>query len=449
MEQNVLYAGYASVKVTPPMGNAVPGYFEKRLSDGFLTDLYLRATAFSCGDEKAVIICCDAIGLKAAYYEILKKKIAERCGMSEDAIYITCSHSHTSYRITVPGKEMDLQDVFMLRLYQQFCDCVQFAFEDLKPCTLKIASGSAQKVGFIRRYRMKDGTCKTNPGIGNPDVVGPDAVQDESVQLIRVVREGGKEILLVNFGTHADVIGGTKYCYDWPGYLVEDLVGAFGGEVEAMTLVGCEGDSNHINVFLPKGSMRKGVPVAKRMARILAGEVLKIYDDAKDVACAKIAYGYQIVKVGKNPYDPADLPEAYEVREIYRKTGKQNPPELKEGGYKLNIPEALRIIANLDRPEFFELRISTLQIGNIAFVGFPGESFVSIGMDVKAASKMDMTITTCLTNGSEGYFPDKAAFAEKGYERSTSPFAHDCAQILVDAGIELVNAMEKLEPSEA
>ena len=445
MENRVLSAGFAKVKVTPPMGNPVPGYYEKRFSEGFLTDLYLRATAFSDGETKAVIFSCDAIGMKAAYFDILKKKIAQRCDMSEDAIYITCSHSHTSYRITVPATENeDDNDIFLKRLYQQFCDCAQFAFEDLKPCTLKIAAGTAQKVGFIRRYRMKDGSCKTNPGIGNPDVVAPDAVQDESVQLIRVIREGGKEILLVNFGTHADVIGGCKYCYDWPGYLVEDLVGAFDGEVEAMTLVGCEGDSNHINVFRPKGSINKGVSVAKRMARILAGEVLKIYDDAKEVDGSKITFGYKIVQVGKNPYDPADIPEALEVREIYRKTGKQNPPELKEGGYKLNIPEALRILANLERPEFFHLRVSALQLGNIAFIGFPGESFVSIGMDVKAGSKMDMTITTCLTNGSEGYFPDKAAFAEKGYERSTSPFAHDCAKVLSDAGLELVNAMEKL-----
>ena len=445
MENRALYAGFASVKVTPPMGNHIPGYYHKRYSDGFLTELYLRATAFSDGENKAVIFACDAIGMKASYFDILKKKIAQRCDMSEDAIYITCTHSHTSYRITVPAEASeDDNDIFLKRLYQQFCDCAQFAFEDLKPCTLKIATGFAQKVGFIRRYRMKDGSCKTNPGIGNPDVVAPDAVQDESVQLVRVIREGGKEILLVNFGTHADVIGGNKYCADWPGYLVEDLVGAFNGEVEAMTLVGCEGDSNHINVFRPKGSINKGVSVAQRMARILAGEVLKIYDDAKEVDGSKIAFGYKIVQVGKNPYDPADIPEALEVREIYRKTGVQNPPELKEGGYKLNIPEAMRILANLERPEFFQLRVSALQLGNIAFIGFPGESFVSIGMDVKAGSKMDMTITTCLTNGSEGYFPDKAAFAEKGYERSASPFAHDCAKLLSDAGLELVNAMEKL-----
>ena len=40
-----LYAGFAKVKVNPPMGINVPGYFRKRWSDGFITDLYLEAIA--------------------------------------------------------------------------------------------------------------------------------------------------------------------------------------------------------------------------------------------------------------------------------------------------------------------------------------------------------------------------------------------------------------------
>ena len=444
MEQTVgtMYAGYASVRVDPPMGIHVPGYYSKRASEGFITNLYLRATAFSDGENKAVIISADAIGINASYFNLIKGKIAARCGIGDESIFITCTHSHTAYRMWDPGENMDDTSIFLRGLMQQFCDVAQFAFEDLKPCTMKIASGSAQKVGFVRRYLMKDGSYKTNPGIGNPDVVDYAAQQDESVQLIRFVREGAKEILFVNFGTHADVIGGCKYCADWPGYLGESLKGAFGGEAEVMVIVGAQGDSNHINVFRPKGSINKGTIVAQRMARIIAGEVLKIYDDAKDIPNGKVAGYAKMVKIGKNPYDPADIPEALEVRKIYQETNIQNPPQLKERGFKLNVPEALRILANLERPEFFELRVSALQIGNVAFVGFPGEPFMEIGSGVKADSKMDMTFIATCTNGCEGYFPDAGSFAVAGYERSASPFAHDCAKILTNAGREIVAEME-------
>ena len=40
------------------------------------------------------------------------------------------------------------------------------------------------------------------------------------------------------------------------------------------------------------------------------------------------------------------------------------------------------------------------------------------------------------------------AFAEKGYERSTSPFAHDVADILVEGALDLINNMEMIVPEE-
>lgn len=442
MSQNTLRAGFHCMTVRPPMGINVPGYFSPRYSDGFINDLHLRAVAFSCGDQKAVIFSCEAVGIRADAFNVIKKKIAERCNMDENAVYINCIHSHTSYRITLPGTKLDDDDIFKLRLQQQFADCAQFAFEDLMPCSVKIAEGEAKGVGFIRRYRMKDGTCKTNPGVGNPNILSFEGVQDHSLQMIRFVRENAKEIVMVAFGTHADVIKGSKYCSDWPGYLVDNINGAFGGDVEAMTILKVEGDSNQVDAFRPKGSVTSGVEFAKRMARILAGEALKIYDSARDVSCNKISAFTKDLKIGKNAYDPADVPTAEAIRKIYLEKGN-SAPELKE--FKMGVPEALRIMANLSRPEFFEIRMHALQIGNIAFVGIPGEPFTSIGRAITDASKMDMTIVTACTNGHEGYYPDYSAFAEDGYESKWTPFASNCGEILIGGGLDMINEMEKIQ----
>ena len=437
-----LYAGYAKEKVTPPMGLNVPGYFSKRYSDGIITDLYLHATAISDGENKAIFFSCDAIGMSPDAYKILREKIAERCQLDPNSVYLHCTHSHTAFRVTVPGKENNANDIFLHRLYQQFADAAQFAFEDLKLVTaVKTARGEVKGVGFIRRYRMKDGTCKTNPGIGNPDILDFDGVQDESLQIVRLIREEAKEILLVNFGTHPDVIGGTKYCADWPGYVMENLIGAFDGNIEVLYLNGCQGDSNHHNCFLPKGSPRKGVPLAQRMARKISGEVLKIYDNAQDIAYNKIAFSNKIVEVGLNPHDPADEEEAKEIHKLYHELQTSADPVFKQ--YKLNVPEALRIVRNMNRKDpTIKLQVSAVQLGDIAFIGLPGEPFVDIGRQIKERSKMGMTICTCVTNGGCGYFPTASAFAEKGYERSTSPFAHNVAELLVNGALDLIEEME-------
>lgn len=442
MSEQTLLAGFHCEIVRPPMNLRIPGTYTPRYADGFVTDLHLRAIALACGDRKAIIFNCEAIGVETKAFNVIKKKVAERCRMDENAVYINCVHVHTAYRITAYGTEdIDDNDIFLMRLCQQFADCAQFAFDDLKPCTVKVATGEAKGVGFIRRYRMKDGSCRSIPPVGSPDIASFEGEQDNSLQLVRFVRAGGKEIVMTAFGTHADVVTGTKYSADWPGYLVEFITGAFQGEVEAMTILKCEGDSNHKNAFWPKGTICKGVDFAKRMARILAGEALKIYDSAVDVPCNKIAFFTKDIKIGKNACDPADIPIAEAVQKIYAEKGEA-APELK--AFKMEKSEALRIIANLSRPEFFEIRLHALQIGNLAFVGIPGEPFTSIGRAITEASKMDMTIVTACTNGSEGYYPDYAAFLEDGYESKVSPFASNCGEILIGGGLDMINEMQKI-----
>ena len=57
---------------------------------------------------------------------------------------------------------------------------------------------------------------------------------------------------------------------------------------------------------------------------------------------------------------------------------------------------------------------------------------------------MPMTMVTAITNGYEGYYPDAGAYNEPGYsyEKSTSPFAPDCAQKLIDGAMQVLQALQ-------
>jgi hypothetical protein len=228
--------------------------------------------------------------------------------------------------------------------------------------------------------------------------------------------------------------------------MVDYLKGALGGDAEVLFFNGCEGDSNHFNPWLPKGTPRKGVDISQRMGRKIAGEVLKLYDDAKDVAFDSIDYGSVFVKVGKNPYDPEDVPAASKIREVYLRVHDIRSPELKPLTTKLNVPEAMRIMANLERPEFFELRLTLLRLGDAAFVGIPGEPFQDIGIAIKEKSPFPVTVVTACTNGHEGYYPTRAAFEVGGYERSTSPYAWDVAELLEERALDGLNELRSRDP---
>ena len=428
-----LWAGYAETVITPPLGLGIPGYYLPRPATGIVTDLYLRAIAFSDGEKRALFFSCDCISTRNKGYQDLIEMIAKRTGVDLDSIYIACNHSHTSFRLSAPDQVDDPEfSIYLRQLFFTFCDLAETALEDLKPAKIKAALGEAKGVGYIRRYRMKDGTVKTNPPLGSPDIERFESEHDDSLQLIRIIREGGKEILMVNFGTHADVIGGSRYCSDYSGFMVENLKGAFLGEVEAVFFNGAEGDSNHRSSFFPSDSpLKKGIFPAQRMGRILAGTVLKLYDDAKEIDFDRIASCRRILKFAKNPYDPADVPIAKEMVQIYNEKGPKSP-ELNE--YRINVPEAFRILDNLDRPEFFEFHLTAIRIGQIAFVGIPGEPFQQIGMDIRKESPFPFTLVTSCTNGGEenAYYPTYEAFQQNGYEKSASLFASDCAKVITD-----------------
>lgn len=440
--ENRMYAGFHSMVITPYIGLEIPGYYHIRKADGVETDLMLRAAAFACGDQKVVIFNCETIGIKADAFDQIKEKVAAKCDISPDAIYINCVHSHTSVRIYSADDSMTDLDIYLHRLFQNFADCAWYAFQDLKPCTLEMAVGKAENAAFVRKYRMKDGTAKTNPKSRDPEIVAPISCPDQSVPVIRVRREDAKEIVIVGFAAHADTIGGTKYTPDWPGYLVHLIDRALDGEVHTMFLLGPEGNVGTKNAIDPDKSVpgTKGAARARAMARRVGAEVLRIYDTTKPVESNSIAYAHKYVQVGKNSYDPEQLPMVEELVKIYREKGEK-AEELKN--YPMNYREALRIRANLSRPEFFNLRISGIRLGEIAFVGIPGEPFASIGMDIKAASPIEKTVVTACTNGHEGYYPDADSYQEPGYsyERATSPFASDCAKILTEGALEVLSAM--------
>jgi hypothetical protein len=105
--------------------------------------------------------------------------------------------------------------------------------------------------------------------------------------------------------------------------------------------------------------------------------------------------------------------------------------------YTTLVAGAARKVRLEHGPDFFELPVSTLAIGSsVAFAGFLGEPFTDIGVKVKAASPFKTTIVGCTTNGSFGYFPVSSAFAEGGYEASTSSFTAEVAPKLVEGQLE-------------
>ena len=440
-----LLAGFARVDITPPLGTPIVGYFEERHAHGVLDNLEANALAISDGEQTAVLIAADLLGIEGVSFNAaLRQRIAAAVDISAEAVYVHSTHTHTG---PGAGKSdagrtnlFDGTDFYNEFLATRLSDVARFAVSDLSPASLAIGRAEARRISFLRRYRMKDGSIRTNPGINNPEIVGPIGNLDETVQVLRIRRDVADDIAVVNFATHPDVVGGEMISGDWPAFARRTFERAEPG-TKCIFFNGAQGDVNHVCTD-PKPGEREGLHPdfddvdrgyehARHMGRVVAAAAMSIWDKCEPVAAGRLRFAVSTISVPSQMPKPEELPKAREYDHLHR---EGRDAEIPFTGMALTtvVAEAGRMVLLADGPEAFELPLSAVAIGDaIAFAGIPGEPFTEIGRAIKAQSPFKMTFCTCLTNGSCGYFPVVSAYDEGGYEARSSVFASTVATDIV------------------
>ena len=441
---NTLQAGFARVNVTPPLGIPMRGYMFQRLADGVLDELEINALALACGEDKVVLLTLDAGAIETPDVNIFIENVAEETGLPKEAIIIHAIHTHTAGSISFKSaNETVLHYTEFLR--RRFRAAAKFALEDLKPAKMGWAIGKAPNVAFVRRFRMKDGSVRTNPGVGNPDILYPIGDVDERVNVLRFDREGAETIVLGNMGNHPDCIGGLKFSADWPGFFRRTLERTL-DNVKAIFFNGCEGDLNHINVNAKDGLMNhlhfdfdgpRGYGYSRHIGNVMAAAAMQVYEVVNYVDVDSIKFARKVIQMPSNKPTPEEMPQARIYYELH-KEGKDD--EIPFQGMELTtiIADSNRKVRLENGPDFFEMSISAVSVGNVALVGYPAEPFNAVGVGVKEAEGWDMIMPTCMTNGREGYFPTKDAYDEGGYEAKASNYKAGAAEQLIQEGKDLL-----------
>ena len=456
---NKLSAGFSRVDITPMRGIGIAGYFKVRNAEGILDNLYARVMALSYGEKRVLLMSLDLLQIQTPVNNYYREEIAKATGLPIEAIFIHCTHTHTAPYVD-PKRGLDIDpsqtNAALIEEYQRFVcrrlvDGACEALEDLSPAKMGYGISRASNIAFIRRFRMKDGSVRTNPGVNNPDIVAPIGELDERVSILRFDREGKKSITMMNYANHPDVVGGNLISADWPGLACVALEQAI-DTTEAIFFNGMQGDVNHVNVHPTKGYLNdlfmdfddvaRGYGHAKYMARVMAGAVMQVWDKVEYVDVDGIDYVNKIVNIPSNMPTPEEAVEAHRINDLH-KAGRD--AELPYEGMMLTtvVAEAGRMVRLEHGPAFFPMIFSALKIGNIALIGVPGEPFNGIGRALKEAAGWDLVIPCCLTNGSEGYFPMEDAYAEGGYEARSSNFKAGVAEKIIAEGQDILAGLRK------
>lgn len=442
-------AGFSKVCINPPYGAPIVGYYQERFVKGIHDSLFARATAFDDGENKAVIIAVDVCLLAQKYYEEIKEAINKATGIEKEAIFINCSHTHTG---PVLGKDFASENRSSQSYDEMFVasvrDAAVYAVADLKEAKVETASSQAKNISFIRRYRMKDGGVQTNPGVLNPNIDYALGTPNETVKLIKIKRENADDIVMVNFGTHPDSVGGEYISADYMGYVCDIMEDAV-PNTKCMFLLGCQGDVNHVNVAPTKGEAAiskidfDGVPRsnahAEHMGRIIAGAALSVYSITEEIKTDKISFVFDKVALPSHQENDR-IEEAKKIHDLYV-AGRANELPFKEMELTTAVAEARRIIKLQNGPESFDFFLSAIKIGDLVFAGIGGEPFTEIGERICEGSPFAETVLCCLTNSAGGYIPTTKAYSEGGYEARGSALKPGGDDIVVEGMIKLLKTL--------
>jgi hypothetical protein len=294
---------------------------------------------------------------------------------------------------------------------------------------MEARSTEQQGLSFNRRFHMKDGTVRFNPGVLNPDIVRAAGPIDPQVGIVffREASGGGAVAAMVNFALHLDTVGGTLYAADYPFYLEQSLREKYGDGFVLLFGTGTCGDINHIDVT--KKERLKTDYIGRTLAETVSGKVESLQAGAEPSLAARSG----IVRAPLQHYGPEKVAWA---SENIKKVGTSELSFLEQvEAYKILDIEMLQ-------DQLIPLEVQVFRLSrDVAVVGLPGEVFVDLGLAIKRASPFATTLVIELCQDSPGYIPTEKAFAEGSYETVNSRIVAGGGEMMAEAAIRLLKEL--------
>ncbi|MDE2817644.1 MAG: hypothetical protein OXM03_07885 [Chloroflexota bacterium] len=419
-----LQAGAATANITPWLGIEVPGSHRTRYAEGVDDELLAKALVIDNGDMRIALITCDLIVMPQGMADRAKERIAARCDIPPENVMINATHTHTAAGVAdLLGTGEDKAYVEWAPL--KMADAVEVATHRMQAARIGFATAHEDRISFNRRWHMRDGTVRMNPGAGNPDLVKPTYPKDPEVTMLYVEGADGRPIAAVsNFVLHyVGTDNGLAISADYFGHFHRLIQRYLDPQCVGMVWNGTSGDINNNDY---SGKIRwtaSGHKQAIKMANVLAGhliteiQLMEMQDELvlgaavgtfdferKDITDEDLAMAEKILAV------PAGTYTGYDSGPFSWVVGQTLPHGLSDV-YAVECQRLAQMPLSHSAP------VQALRLGDASIVALPGEIFVEFGLNIKQQSPASPQFVVSLANGYIGYVcTDKALTEHGGYE---------------------------------
>ena len=432
-----LRVGRAAVRITPPIGAPMGSSYGITPAAGVHDDLFAKAIVLELNGAKAAIVACDLISIRKEIVSETRRLVNAAAGIPGDRMILSATHCHAGpqmhplFLAQVSEQARKLGEQYVADLPGKIAEAVQLAEADLQPARVWAASVEEHDVSFNRRFLMKDGSVRMNPGRRNPDAIRPVGPIDPIVSVVYFDTPDGKPLAThVNFALHVAIAGGNEASADYPGVLSRALAAVKGLDMLTLFTNGMSGNINHLDVKA-EAQLRRH-PEAARIGTILAADVLKAYRHLRPVKATELKARSQAVLL---PVPTFNNDEVEAARATMARYGKPDAPAFHD---IVRAWRVLDIAALKGGPLDTEVQAITLG-DDLAWVGMPGDAFVELGLTVKQNSPHRLTIVSEQSgSGSISYVPNRKAFPEGSYEVISARFKPGGGEMLSEAAVQLL-----------
>ena len=392
--------GFAEVEVTPEVPCPIAGYGDNVAEEVLGPPLSVRSVVFR-GAEGAefALSASDLIGLDREEMVLAVLEELRREGYA-GGVMLTASHTHSGphTRFSQVYMRERAADAYLERVRSALVSTILAAARGARPAEVGVGRTHIRE-NVNRRVNLPDGTHHYLPHEKHlyPQATGP--VDEElGVVAVRDAKTAVPICTIVNYTAHALTIGNYKWVIsaDYPGVLTEELARLTGGP--AMFTQGACGDVHPIGFEEGPGRMRE-------MGCTLARAAHEVFRGLDYVAEVPVAYAEEAV----------ELP----VQEGMWAKGKGRWNPLYRG-----------LTARSGS-------VHAARLGEVVFVGVPGELLVEIGFSIKKRSPAPYTYILYNTNAYLSYIPTPRAYEEGGYEPNATLNGPESAGIVEEAAVRL------------
>lgn len=438
-----LRMGTGAVPINPPPGIGLAGYYHDRGNEGVLDDLIAKSVVLDDGQARAAIVVCDLIAMPRWIVTEARQLIELRTGIPGSNVMIAATHTHTApvlarelSRAETGGAVKNIAQEYSRTLPALIANSVSSANEQRRPVRISVAKELEEQLSYNRRFWMRDGSVGWNPGKFNRNIVRPSGLIDPEVGIVYAETLGPKPapvLTFVNFAMHPDTTGGSHLSADFPGALARTLALYKGPDMLTMFANGTCGDINHVDVRWT--DPQKGAHEATRLGTILAASVFKAYPRLQPLTnLGAIRVRSEILRLPLPPFTSEEL-------ELARVDASTATDSTRQGFMKLvRARRVLDTAAQNGNPREVEMQVIALG-REIAWVSWPGEIFVGLGLSVKAGSPFAHTYNVELANGTIGYIPNKSAYPEGNYEVESARVAEGAGEMLVTSALRMLTEL--------